>query len=63
MKKHHFLLMLLCCLVPIGGLAAGVLFDIPINKVLWMGMLLPAFSSANDEIHAPQTRLCPTYNR
>lgn len=40
MKKRHFLLMLICCLVPVIGLAAVVLFDIPLNPVLWVGLIL-----------------------
>jgi uncharacterized membrane protein len=40
MKKSHMFLMLLCCLIPIIGLAAVSLFNIPLSKVLLYGMLL-----------------------
>jgi len=29
MKKSHWLLMLLCCLIPLAGIAAIVLFRVP----------------------------------
>ena len=40
MKKSHLWLMLLCCLIPIAGLAAVYLFKIPLNNVLFYGMVL-----------------------
>lgn len=40
MKRTHFLLMLICCLVPLVGLAAILLFNLPVNTVLWIGLIL-----------------------
>ena len=40
MKRTHFLLMILCCLVPLVGLAAILLFNVPVNTVLWIGLIL-----------------------
>lgn len=40
MKKSHILIMLLCCLIPIVGLAAVYLFKIPLSNVLFYGMIL-----------------------
>ncbi|MEW6030281.1 MAG: DUF2933 domain-containing protein [Chloroflexota bacterium] len=40
MNKRHVWLMLLCCLLPIIGIAAIFLFKIPVNTVLYFGLLL-----------------------
>ncbi len=40
MSKKHMLLMLACCLIPLTGLAAIYLFNLPTNSVLYFGMLL-----------------------
>jgi len=40
MKKSHMWLMLLCCLIPIAGLAAVYLFKVPLSNVLLYGMIL-----------------------
>lgn len=40
MKKHHWLIMLACCLVPLAGLTAIFLFNIPVNRVIFYGLIL-----------------------
>jgi len=40
MKKSHLWLMLLCCLVPLAGIAAIVLFGVPTSSVLYFGLVL-----------------------
>ncbi len=40
MNKRHLWIMLLCCLLPIIGLAAIFLFKIPANTVIYFGLLL-----------------------
>jgi len=40
MKKSHLLLMLLCCLIPLAGIAAILLFRIPTSTVLYFGLVL-----------------------
>jgi uncharacterized membrane protein len=40
MKKSHLFLMLLCCLIPVAGLAAVYLFKVPLNNVLLYGLIL-----------------------
>lgn len=40
MKKSHLLLMLLCCLVPLAGIAAIALFRVPTSSILYFGLVL-----------------------
>jgi uncharacterized membrane protein len=40
MKKSHLLVMLLCCLIPVVGLAAVYFFKVPLSNVLFYGILL-----------------------
>ena len=40
MKRNHWLLMLLCCLIPLAGIAAIVLFRVPTSSVLYFGLIL-----------------------
>ena len=40
MTKKHVWLMLACCFVPIVGLAAIYLFNIPVSTVLLVGLAL-----------------------
>ena len=40
MKKSHIWMMILCCLIPVVGLVAVYFFKIPLNNVLFYGMVL-----------------------
>lgn len=40
MKKSHFLIMILCCLIPVAALAAIFLFNVPVSSVLLIGLIL-----------------------
>jgi len=40
MKKSHLWIMILCCLIPIIGLAAIYLFNVPVGNVLFFGLIL-----------------------
>jgi hypothetical protein len=40
MKKSHIWMMLACCLIPIAGLAAVYLFNVPVSKVVFTGLML-----------------------
>ncbi|MCG3209719.1 MAG: hypothetical protein FOGNACKC_03346 [Anaerolineae bacterium] len=38
--NHHLWLMLACCLIPVAGLAAIFLFNIPVSTTLLIGLVL-----------------------
>ncbi len=40
MTKKHMLIMLACCLVPVIALGAIILFKVPVNQVLYVGLIL-----------------------
>ena len=40
MKRNHWVLMLLCCLIPLAGIAATVFFRVPTSSVLYVGLML-----------------------
>jgi len=40
MKKSHLWIMILCCLIPIIGLAAIYLFNVPVSNVIFYGLIL-----------------------
>jgi uncharacterized membrane protein len=40
MKKSHMWLMLLCCLIPVAGILLVTIFKVPLNNVLFYGMIL-----------------------
>ena len=40
MSKKHMLIMLACCLVPVIALGAIFLFKVPVNQVLYFGLIL-----------------------
>lgn len=39
-QKKHVLIMLACCLIPIAGLAAIFVFNLPVNSVVYYGLIL-----------------------
>ena len=40
MKKSHMWLMILCCLIPVLGVVLVSFFKVPLNNVLFYGMIL-----------------------
>lgn len=40
MKKSHMLIMILCCLIPLVGLAAIYIFKLPVNTVIFAALIL-----------------------
>ena len=40
MTRKHLLIMLACCLIPLVGLAAIFVFRLPMNSMLYFGLLL-----------------------
>jgi hypothetical protein len=40
MNRKHALTMMLCCLIPVGALAAVSIFRIPLGSVLTFGLVL-----------------------
>ncbi|HET7010465.1 MAG TPA: DUF2933 domain-containing protein [Anaerolineales bacterium] len=40
MKRSHWLLMLLCCLIPLAGIVAILVFGIPTTSVLYFALVL-----------------------
>ena len=40
MKKSHMWLMVLCCLIPVVGIVLVSFFKVPLNNVLFYGMIL-----------------------
>lgn len=40
MSKKHMLIILACCLVPVIALGAIFLFKVPVNQVVYAGLIL-----------------------
>lgn len=40
MSKKYMLIMLLCCLIPLIGLGAVLIFHIPVSTTLYVGLVL-----------------------
>jgi predicted Na+-dependent transporter len=40
MNKRHALIMLACCLIPLVALGAIFIFKVPVNNVLYFGLVL-----------------------
>lgn len=59
MNKRHLWIMLLCCLIPLIGLTAVFLLKIPVNTVVYAGLILLCplahfFMMGNMRNHADQ---------
>ncbi|RPI33672.1 MAG: hypothetical protein EHM70_05265 [Chloroflexota bacterium] len=39
-NTKHVVLMVLCCLIPLAGLAAIRLFNVPVNGLMYFGLML-----------------------
>lgn len=40
MNKKHALIMVLCCVIPLVAIGAVTIFRIPLNSVLYIGLIL-----------------------
>lgn len=40
MNKKHVLIMLACCLIPVAALTAVFVFKLPVNSVVYYGLIL-----------------------
>lgn len=40
MTRKHILIMLACCLIPLVAFGAIAIFNVPLSKVLWFGLIL-----------------------
>lgn len=40
MTRKHFLLMAVGCLLPLAALAAILIFDVQLNTLVWVGLIL-----------------------
>ncbi len=38
--RKHVLLMLACCLIPLAALGAVIFFAVPLNSVIYLGLIL-----------------------
>ena len=63
MSRRHIWIMVLCCLIPIAGLAAVYLLNIPASNVILFGLVLLCpllhvllMGAMGKEHHAGQTR-------